>query len=324
MEKAPKYVNTLFIFLSHYCPLNCSYCYINDRNDTETITVETVGKALELYQDAPHVVFFGGEPLVHIELIDKIMEAYPQCHFQVVSSGYNLEEFISKERECLVQVSWDGVPKLASAHELERLSSKKGMQIRCVLHDGNIENMFDIYNQFKDWRVSKLPLLGDFTIAHVDERRDDYSEILSEQLELILSDYEKNPIYLPETISRWIRNTWAGGLHSSCDAGRYLALLPNGDIYPCVIMSQKKNCLLGNVNTEIDFSLLEEIFERPPECHGCTSPLCSGGCIIERNGSIAKHNCENMKVIEKVIRRHRINIVNENMRWIKFYLKEDC
>jgi radical SAM protein with 4Fe4S-binding SPASM domain len=156
----------------------------------------------------------------------------------------------------------------------------------------------------------------------VEIRRPDYSLIMSQQLDKILLDYEQNPIYLPQAIENWVSNTYAGGQHSSCDIGKYVALLPNGDMYPCVIMSQKGLSRIGNVYTGVDWEILDNLFVRPTQCKNCPSPLCSGGCTIERNGSIAKHNCENMQAIEKVIRNHRIDVASNNLKWIDFYLKE--
>ena len=86
-----------------------------------------------------------------------------------------------------------------------------------------------------------------------------------------------------------------------CGAGsEYLAVAPNGDIYPCHHFVGEKQFLLGNVHNVEKEGLKEEIRKQfakssiftKPDCQNCWAKYhCSGGCnanAIHFNGDMDK------------------------------------
>ena len=72
---------------------------------------------------------------------------------------------------------------------------------------------------------------------------------------------------------------------SGCGAGHeYLAVAPNGDIYPCHQFVGNKDFLMGNVNENKIDENIEKMFERSnvytkEKCKNCFAKFyCSGGC----------------------------------------------
>jgi uncharacterized protein len=66
----------LTLFLDHQCNLRCTYCYNGDKF-TRRMDLETIRKAIALAieQRPAHldVSFFGGEPLIHVDLVREAM-----------------------------------------------------------------------------------------------------------------------------------------------------------------------------------------------------------------------------------------------------------
>ena len=85
---------------------------------------------------------------------------------------------------------------------------------------------------------------------------------------------------------------------SGCGAGHeYLAVAPNGDIYPCHQFVGNKDFLMGNVNENKIDENIEKMFERSnvytkEKCKNCFAKFyCSGGCSANAynfNGDINK------------------------------------
>ena len=80
----------LFINLTYSCPLRCKYCYVNyDRNrdfDLENLCyLFEEGILKTSYIKA--ITFFGGEPLLKIDLIEEVMKKY---NISIYSMPYEL------------------------------------------------------------------------------------------------------------------------------------------------------------------------------------------------------------------------------------------
>lgn len=117
------------------CNLACKYCYVTGKNDSSAMSFEVAKKAvdyaLENFKDQPGVIwdFMGGEPLLEIELIDKICDyikkkMYLQDHhwfnnysINITTNGLlysepKVQEFIKKnENKLSIVFSLDGNKK---------------------------------------------------------------------------------------------------------------------------------------------------------------------------------------------------------------------
>ncbi len=112
----------IFFHILTACNLSCRHCYINkDQHGTETLPRETMEKWLELFA-APdkksNVIFLGGEPTMHPDLVHGISKA-KSFGFDVTvdSNGYlfhNLLETSSPDQIDFLSFSLDGPDSLVN------------------------------------------------------------------------------------------------------------------------------------------------------------------------------------------------------------------
>ena len=73
-----------FFFLTNNCPNRCKYCYIDFHS--KDMTTEQIDKYMEELKPS-RIIFFGGEPLLRLDLIEyTVKKYYGKCKFQVVTS----------------------------------------------------------------------------------------------------------------------------------------------------------------------------------------------------------------------------------------------
>ncbi|MBI4812191.1 radical SAM protein [Candidatus Falkowbacteria bacterium] len=82
-------IKTIWLFVTNQCNLDCTYCYI--RKNPKDINLNTAYKIIDklisdTFFNEYHVVLFGGEPLLKIDLIKKI-----------VTYGYKKSEIKNKK-----------------------------------------------------------------------------------------------------------------------------------------------------------------------------------------------------------------------------------
>lgn len=124
------------------CQLRCNYCYLVGKNNTGKMTWETARETVDFLMSLPVVEetfildFIGGEPLLEIDLIDKICEYFVKSmekaqhpwrldySFRFTTNGLlysspKVQEYINKYKERLsIQISLDGTKK---KHDLNRV-----------------------------------------------------------------------------------------------------------------------------------------------------------------------------------------------------------
>ncbi|MEN8199542.1 MAG: radical SAM protein [Thermodesulfobacteriota bacterium] len=91
----------IFFHILTACNLSCRHCYINkEQHGTETIPRQTMEKWLELFADPTkksNVIFLGGEPTMHPDLVHGIARA-KELGFSVTvdSNGYLFHDILDK------------------------------------------------------------------------------------------------------------------------------------------------------------------------------------------------------------------------------------
>lgn len=316
----PNYIREVFLILTEFCPLRCSYCYINDRDSYKTMSLNTVEKTLDMFQHKPQVILFGGEPLCALDTIKEIINKYDDRigSYQISTSGtVNVKElyydlYLPRKDRFEIQVSWDGFETTRCFTDGSTTGPEvfknilwlkhKGvpLMVRTVVSEYNIDNMYNVYQTYCTHGLN-----GDFTIVHSTHKTEEYATKLRKQIRLILRSISHNNTYIPRFMIQLLLNSVSGRKHTSCDIGRYVAVTPEGDVYPCTILSQTGHYSLGNVNTNVDSEVMEELFHAPNECDDCEyNVMCDGGCRYERimnndnwKNYLCDFNCNNMKVL---------------------------
>jgi len=276
--------------------------------------------------------FFGGEPLMNFDVVKEIVE-YARTEeakhdknfrFTITTNGLLLDdEKISYINENMhnVVLSLDGRKEVNDAM---RLKYNGG---------GSYDDIVDKFVEFASSRnQTDYYVRGTFTKHNLDFAKDvlhladlgfkqisvepvvapdcaDYA-ITNADLPAVFAEYEN----LAKKIVEERKNgNWFNFFHfmidltggpcvvkrvAGCGAGiEYLAVTPEGDLYPCHQFVGDSVFLMGNVAEGLNNEPLPEDFSRcnvyaKPECEDCFAKFyCSGGCAAnahQLNGSIFK------------------------------------
>jgi len=265
------------------------------------------------------VDFFGGEPLMNFEVVKKIADYAKEqgekhdkvFRLTLTTNGVLLDDdkldYINKNMSNVV-LSIDGrrevhdrvrktingggsyeiiMPKLKKAAELR---NQDNYYVRGTFTHYNLDFAKDVLHLADEGfkQISVEPVVGG--------RDEDYS-IKEEDLPLAFEQYE---VLAKEYVKRIKEGNWFNFFHfmidltqgpcvikrmSGCGAGcEYVAITPEGDIYPCHQFVGKKEYYLGNVlnniyNRDKTSEFANANVYTKEKCKACWAKFyCSGGC----------------------------------------------
>ena len=327
----PPFINDIYLMLTERCPMRCEYCYIKHRADGESMTRETMGKVMERVTGRPRIIFFGGEPLLKVDEMEWFIDRYKErcCGFQTVTSmAVNFDDFYKRIYEPNkdnfdLQLSWDGTAgtrKLAGGinnsgdtyRKIEFMLHQNGpFQVRTVINDTNVDDMYDLYVKYDSLTKAHGNFCADMTLAHQESYSPSFPQKLEKALKQILSRIErqvenKELPYIEQWILTYLSSAVNGNHIMGCNVGTEIIIRPNGDIYPCTMLSQCGGRFkMGSIHDDaLDTSILEALVKQPDGCDGCSlRGRCMGGCRYEkiaRTGNLDIVNpcyCEQAKVV---------------------------
>ena len=278
------------------------------------------------------VDFFGGEPLMNWDVVKRLVKygrSQEEAHhkkfrFTLTTNGILLndevQEFVNKEMSNVV-LSIDGRKEVN-----DKMRPHRGGQGSYDIIVPKFQKLAESRDQFNYYvrgtfthnnldfgeDVKHLADLGfeQMSIEPVVASPEEPYAIREEDLPKILEEYDKLAV---EYIKRKKEGRGFNFFHfmvdldqgpcaikrlSGCGAGHeYLAVAPNGDIYPCHQFVGNKDFLMGNVNENKIDENIEKMFERSnvytkEKCKNCFAKFyCSGGCSANAynfNGDINK------------------------------------
>ena len=288
--------NITFI-VTENCNLSCTYCYEKKRKKKNRMTYEVAQKAVdyilnnpkEFPQQAVVWEFTGGEPLLEIELIDKIcdyikLQMYQQKHkwlnnymFNMATNGilYHLpkvQNYIKKNHSHLsIGISIDGNEK---KHNISRIYPDGSGS-----YDDVVRNVKLWLEQFPNsspkttyghddlvylkesiihlWDMGFKSILGNVVFEDVWHDGDD--EILEKQLKELADYIIKNSLWKDHSCSFFNERIGFPLLEDEknsnyCGAGLMLAIDCQGNFYPCLRFApfsliNKKSPIVGEVES---------------------------------------------------------------------------
>ena len=275
----------IYLMLTELCPNRCEYCYIKDRANPKSITMDIVKKAINKYNPT-RVILFGGEPLADFNMYKKVVKEYfGKIKLQVVTSTMsNFKEFIEFNKEYPlneVQISWDGFNnnRLNAGHcdtsvktyENIEYAISQGLKfdIKAVISNNNVDQMLELHKIFK--KLKPYGVSGQFVIAHRDLYTEHFYDGLKDNL---IKTFDLDKMYT-DHLNKIIAYLNEDTDYSSCDGGKYIVIDPDGRESCCTALSQEKNLVITS----------DEI-QKPcqdPACIDCKYQyLCDGGCRYER------------------------------------------
>lgn len=327
-------VSHAYVLLSEYCPLDCQYCYVKNRRVDNEVSIDDVDTLINRFQHPqPRLIFFGGEPLWKYKLIAEVMQRYgDRCRYQIVTSA--MVHWVAAKETLLrgqlgpldLQVSWDGY---GANNRLTRAGTdiddtpltraiglaREGIQVelRTVVNDNNVISLPHTARLAGQLNQKYPCLTWDFTIAHQPRFEPDFALHLESSLTALLTE----GVYIPRFLKQRMASVLADSQISSCDAGSYVVMRPDGSLHACTMLAQTAPSLcMGHVSkVKLDWepvTLLKQV-AKVSDCVDCEyRSVCDGGCRYERHATfggawcsrIHQHTCEIAKAFHRAITGH--------------------
>ena len=281
----------IYLMLTTACPNRCKYCYINHNQAHQAMTFSQCVDIIETHHP-DRVIFFGGEPLLKLDLIEEILAYYhsfeDRPRFQIVTSTMiNFDKFIElNNRYPLdeIQLSWDGIATSrintegVSIHEMalkniyRAIENDMRIDVLCVVNEENVKNLEYIHRTFVKWKEEfKGKVSGQFVIVHSPEHNEEFFEELERQF---YNTFTLDKLYRAH-LNNIIAYLQKDKNYGNCNAGKYSVFTPDGRETFCTALSQ---------TYEKEFS--SELLQHPcthKDCQRCAYKImCDGGCRYER------------------------------------------
>lgn len=338
LENNPMVVDSLWLGIAHTCNLSCSYCFANEqnylKNNKAFMDWETAKRAVDyLVEKAPEghqpeIIFFGGEPLLRFDLLQRIVaycESFRQegkeFGFSITTNGTLLTpavfDFLLKHRMSIM-LSIDGTQAI---HDRSRRYGNGRPSWNDIVT--NLKKLPD-FQKYIMARVTVLnaevPLIDIYkTIRDIGFLDMAMTEVCPNSGEMPLFPDKEIPrwrehyLELAEYIAQNEPDAYHGGLTSlsgfakalrerekdyyCCSTGISAFYVdPQGDLYPCMrlITKDQKN-RLGTIWSGIEAEKVlafrsNHIFNRV--CRNCWARyICGGMCYGDSfalSGDISK------------------------------------
>jgi uncharacterized protein len=300
MEKIE--ISEVDLFITEECNLNCKYCYAPKSNNTLTLEQgkKIIDKVKEKCPDKLQLSFWGGEPLLYPELVVDLItyakDLYSGKMFDtlIVTNGTFYDNEIFKKLKRLgtrIQVSLDGKPEtneevrgkseLVIGNLKKMLVNFPNMSVRMTYLPDNVHKLAD--------NVLFIRSLGVKRVMHqaaIEAEWDEQSvNIYAKQLENLYKMWVNNPKKSGVMFLEKNYDIFCGTFpmtEAYCGAGRSLiAILPNGDVYPCHRAASNKLFKLGNIlEGEIIRGSFLSLTKNNENCGSCKAlPFCHT-CVI--------------------------------------------
>ena len=314
-------IKALCLHICHDCNLRCPYCFAKDgtyNTPKDYMTFEVGAAAIDFLIEKSknrqnlEVDFFGGEPLMNMGVVkriveyanEKVKEVGKSIHFTMTTNGVLLGE---ENRRWLndnmfnVVISIDGRPEvhdklrvtpnhkgcqalvLENAKEFRKIRGDKSYYIRGTFTANNLDFSKDVL-YLNDEGFDQI------SVEPVVLPQSDPLAIKEEDMDKVLAEYD---VLAKEYIKRRKTDKWFNFFHfmidlkqgpcvykrlRGCGAGNeYVAVTPTGDIYPCHQFAGQTEYKMGSV---LDRTFDTEAQKRFAECTVYTKKGCSD-CVAK-------------------------------------------
>ncbi len=328
LHPLPK-VESAILNLTHICNLGCSYCFMEFPEVREhyggsksRMSMETAQAAVDFLHARSRrgatITFFGGEPLLEIELLKNTV-IYGEAkykgwfHWNVITNGTRLNEDARRfldEYDVSVIVSLDGARQ---SHDklrpykggkgsyddimgnLQHMQGREaGLKINVTFADPTAD-LLGAYDELRSqgldaMRFEKAAMPSGSLLSLSPRKVDGVREALEEMAARYLEGLERGEQLRIDNFQDVVYRTNAGEpRRRGCDTGvGYLAIAADGTVYPCHKFIGNPRFAIGSVNGEFDASFGQAIWNRPVETRNVCSTCwarnhCGGYCVADND-----------------------------------------
>ncbi len=305
-----------YITLTTKCNLLCKYCYghcaedyLNKDEEKEydldlpseiTYKIEDLKKLIEKDKDN-RITFYGGEPLLRIDTIKKIIDEVPAKEFMLQTNGILLDKlpinYLNRIKTILVSIDGDekttdtmrGIGTynkiMNNLIELRKKGYKGEIIARMVAFDGS-----DIYknvthlinnNKFKftsiHWQIDAMFWRCDYEKRNFKKWTEKYNNDIKKLINFWIEELKKGRVIKVYPFIGIIHDLYYGiKAKMRCGAGHKLfGIQPDGTITACPITSGYRKLYCGHIKKGIT----KKILPKEP-CTSCKIyHICGGRCL---------------------------------------------
>lgn len=307
-------MKSISLILSEACNLNCSYCYIVDKQSKKKISFDLFVEEFEkIYDETEDYIFdiMGGEPLMQMELVSQFIEYGNFRHFKlnIMTNGFLLTpdiiNYLNKNK-VTVSVSYDGlwqsergkdfspalVDLIKTINDLKIHPMWSGKYFGLVENQKLIEDMFDINPD-----ITMVRDIGTWHDGNVNIAKQNITELMDYALET-----NTIPGFFKLFLTHILRYHKKGYTPKDCGAGDTVLAFHNNKFFSCYSYFDKED-----VFNSSDSKKIQEF------CKTCeVNNYCEKGCLIQQleNQKPIEHLCELYKHIYSII-INNINTLNK-------------
>lgn len=319
-----KSIDRITLHVSNDCNLRCKYCYANGGNYNQNrhlMTKETANKFIEFctqnFNKVNSIVFFGGEPLINIEIMEYICKQFNLYYsnkaidyipkFDIITNGTILNDKVVdfiKNNISTITISIDGKKEINDINRIDRNGR------------GSFEKISNFIHTVKSKTNTRIIYEATYTKDHIANnytRKDIITDLQKEFAingmiieeesieytftfeQIIHTNYEN----LIESNFKNLPNDFWAILHSivykeeieMCPiAKKIFAINTDGIIYSCHLLNGIEKCSLGSIfeenifNNPSNYSPFYSIqhLKDNKDCRNCWAQKLCGGCTIKK------------------------------------------
>jgi len=312
-------MKTLLVVLSEKCNLNCTYCGVdkwsNKTIDPDLYLVEFRKMREQFPNETIKVDFFGGEPLLQIDLIKKILDGIKDdknITLGMPTNGLLLDEKNAQfliDNNIGVSLSFDGLWQDRNRLQLngkgtvhrffeKRELFKKLPKIGChtMIYKGCynlLENHLFIKNNFGfNPELTLVRDVGVWDRNSVEKLKKGITELSNWYIE---NPNEEMPNFLTHYLKHFLKYHTDGYEKQFCGAGTDTFMFSENKLLPCTRFKDSPE-------------MIEQIpkYAKMPECQTCeVRYYCEKGCLFEqiKNQGPIVELCDIYKYVYQEIKR---------------------
>lgn len=301
-----KRVESIVMFLTSSCNLNCSYCYVDKKK--ESMNFITARNSVDFLMNSPgekkEIHFFGGEPLLAFGLIKRVID-YAESRYKkkigyvITTNGILLDlkkAGYLKEKGFRINISLDGPKAVNDKHR--KLNNGKGsfdlifrnisglkkakisFNINITVHPSSAKNLFKsclfVLNNAGD-DINVLP------VSLMPWKKKDIICFLKNSYDII-SYYKKKKIKGRLNLIGSIKNAEDASFseYAVCPFKAAISIMPDGNIIFCHLFLYLNkipmNYITGNVNKGVKKEYHSCKLSNAEKCRNCSADYCRSFC----------------------------------------------
>ena len=303
-----------FVATTTVCDLKCVYCQNEPDPSIEPIlpqfTIDKLKQFISQDKDAT-IAFYGGEPLLNVEFIKRVMDEIPAKRYIMQTSGMNLNKLDSRylSRFDTILVSIDGRPEITDFYRGKGVYERIMENIRYIRENG-----------FRGDLIARMAVSYKTDIyldaKHLAELKDPGFDHVHWQLDALWDTPPATRYGGLKGFAKWVKESYNPGITKLISywldkmrEGEVIGFVPFQGIMKSLLLKEKNYLRCGSgidsftvttsgrilacpIAPEFDFNVIGNIYRDKPQdlpwrvtvdgpCNSCeVFDICGGRCLF--------------------------------------------